>query len=192
LPFSRFESAQQPADRWYLASPTTSHGEYIDPRLFTQGKRIDMADGLYLAKRREGKPLDFTLADFDMPVVSDRLAALLLQHAKHHIQFIPVSVHGESSRYQILNVCANVSCIAEPETVVTRWGPDDGRPDKIGQLRMVISPVMTADEYDGQAIFRATGWQIMLLCHRGLASALISSGFSGLALSALPSRPNRS
>ncbi|KQV52726.1 hypothetical protein ASC95_07855 [Pelomonas sp. Root1217] len=171
-----------------MASPTTGHGEEVDPRLFTQGKRVDIAGDLYLSKRREGKPLDFTLADFDMPVVSDRLAALLLQHAKDEIQLVPVSVHGEPSTYQILNVCAAVPCIAEPETVVTRWGPDDGRPDKIGQLRMVMSPVMSADQHGGQAIFRAEGWQIMLLCHCGLAQALISSGFSGIALSALPSR----
>ena len=113
LPFSRFHSAEQPVDRWYLASPTTGHGEDVDPRLFTRGKRIDIADDLYLAKRREGKPLDFTLADFDMPVVSDRLATLLLQHAKHDIQLIPVSVHGEPSTYLILNVSASVQCIAD-------------------------------------------------------------------------------
>lgn len=63
-------------DREYLCGPVNSVGESVDPRLFTGGAPLD-ADkfrGLHVPLGRCGEPMEFTLADFDMPVVRTDLA----------------------------------------------------------------------------------------------------------------------
>ena len=186
MAFHRFGSAVAPEDRWYLASPCDLSGEEIDPRLFTQGKPVDMPADLHIAKRRRGRPLDFTLADFDMPVVSRRMAKLLLDAAQGCVQLLPAEVEDEEDEYFILNVTRTVRCISDPDSSVMRWQAGDGRPEKVGQYRMVANPVLTAASHAGEAMFRAAGWEIMLLASNTLARVLLKSGLSGLELPLLP------
>ena len=175
-----------PEDRWYLASPRDVAGEEIDPRLFTQGKPVDVPTNLIVTKRRQGLPLDFTLADFDMPVVSGALAKLLLHAAHGCVQLLPTRVQGEEDEYFILNVTRTVPCVSDAHSLITRWQPGDGRPDKLGQYRMVAKPVLTAASHSGEALFRASGWEVMLLASDNLARVLLTSGLSGLELALLP------
>ena len=186
MAFHRFGSAALSEHRWYLASPRDRSGNEVDPRLFTQGKPVDLPAVLHITKRRTGRPLDFTLADFDMPVVSASLATLLIDAAKGCIQLLPVEVEEEDDKYFILNVTRTVHCISDDESAVMRWTEGDARPEKVGQYRMVAKPVMTADNHSGEAIFRAAGWEIMLLASDDLAKILLRSGLSGLELTSLP------
>ncbi len=187
-PFARFESPASPADRWYLGSPKRESGDECDPRDFTVGARVDVSGMLSVPMRRQGRPLDFTLADFDMPVVSSRLAECLLKNAMADIQLVPVAIDGAAQQHYILNVCSVLQCIAEPETQVVRWQPHDGRPEKVSTIRMLVNPVLTAEHHTGQAIFRVSDWKIMLLCTSTLGAQLLSGGFSGIELLPLPYR----
>jgi hypothetical protein len=186
MAFHRFGSASTPEDRWYLAGPRDVAGQALDPRLFTQGKHVDLPADLVVTKRRQGRPLDFTLADFDMPVVSRPLARLMLDAAQGCVQLIPTKVEGEEDDYFILNVTRTVPCISDAESLVMHWHASDGRPEKTGQYRMVAKPVLTTANHAGESIFRATGWEIMLLASGELASALLNSGLSGFELPLLP------
>jgi len=186
MAFHRFGSASVPEDRWYLASPHDATGEEIDPRLFTEGKPVDLPANLIVTKRRLGRPLDFTLADFDMPVVSGPLAKLLLDAAQGCVQLLPTKVEGEEDEYFILNVTRTVPCISDADSLVMHWQTTDGRPEKIGQYRMVAKPVLTAANHAGEALFRAAGWEVMLLASGKLARVLLNSGLTGLELSMLP------
>ncbi|MCX7217647.1 MAG: hypothetical protein NTY70_01545 [Burkholderiales bacterium] len=123
-----------------------------------------------------------------MPVVSSRLAECLLECAPSDLQLVPVRVSGTEELHYIVNICSLVPCIAEPETKVTRWLPEDGRPEKVGAFRMVIEPVLTAEQHAGQPIFRAQGWEIMMLCTASLKNVLLRGRFSGLELTDLPCR----
>lgn len=187
MAFHRFGSATGPEDRWYLASPHNASGEEVDPRLFTEGRPIDLPANLYITKRRRGRSLDFTLADFDMPVVSAQLASLLLDFARDCIQLLPAQVEDEQGEFFILNVTRTVPCISDEHSGVMRWNQCDGRPEKVGQYRMVVNPVLTAANHSGAAMFRAAGWEIMLLASDDLARVLLNSGLSGLELATLPS-----
>jgi hypothetical protein len=186
MTFHRFGSPATPANRWYLASLRDSNGVEVDPRPFTQGKPVDCASGLTIAKRQDGYPLDFTLADFDMPVVSSSLATLLQEEAHGCIQLLPAKVEGEEHKYFVLVATCKVACISDSESAVMRWEEKDGRPEKVGDYRMIASPVLTNANHRGEAIFRARGWEIMLLATDSLARKLLASGLTGLELTQLP------
>ena len=175
-----------PEDRWYLASPHNSTGEEVDARLFTEGRPVDLATNLYITKRRDDRALDFTLADFHMPVVSAPLARLLLDFARDTIQLLPAQVEDERGEFFILNVTRTVPCISDAHSGVMRWNQCDGRPDNVGKYRMVVNPVLSSANHSGEAVFRAAGWEIMLLASDDLSRALRKSGFSGLELATLP------
>jgi hypothetical protein len=123
-----------------------------------------------------------------MPVVSSRLAACLLENASSDLQLVPVKVSGTDEPHYVVNVCSVVPCIAEPETKVVRWLPHDGRPEKVGTFRMMLEPVLTAELHARESIFRAKGWEIMLLCTASLKAALLHGGFTGIELVDLPYR----
>jgi hypothetical protein len=169
-----------------LGSPHNASGEEVDPRLFTEGRPIDLQANLHITKRQRGRSLDFTLADFDMPVVSAPLANLLLDVARDCIQLLPAQVEDEQDEFFILNVTRTVPCISDAHSGVMRWNQGDGRPEKVGQYRMVVNPVLTAASYSEETMFRAAGWQIMLLASDNLARVLLNSGLSGLELATLP------
>ena len=186
MPFSRFDSPAVPTDRWYLASPRLKSGDEVDPRLFTTGRPLDWAAPLFVPLRRRGRPLDFTLADFDMPVVSAALASLLQLKAPDCFQLLPAKVEGDPGQFFVLNATRAVPCISDRHSLILRWTSEDGRPDKVGTYRMVANPVLTPSNHRGEAIFRAAGWEIMLLATETLAQALQASDFTGLKLVALP------
>lgn len=157
MAFHRFGSPAVPEDRWYLASPYNPTGEEVDARLFTEGRPVDLPTNLYITKRRCGRALDFTLADFDMPVVSAALASMLLDLARDCIQLLPAQVEDEQGELFILNVARTVPCISDAHSGVVRWSPCDGGPDKVGQYRMVVNPMLSEANHSGEAIFRAAG-----------------------------------
>lgn len=123
-----------------------------------------------------------------MPVVSSRLAECLLKNAIADIQLVPIAIDGTEQQHYILNVCSVLQCIAEPESQVMRWQRHDGRPEKVGAIRMLVNPVLTDEHHAGQAIFRVRGWEIMLLCTSTLGARLLHGGFSGIELLPLPYR----
>jgi hypothetical protein len=185
--FYRFGSSTKPENRWYLGAPLNLMGGDIDPRLFTQGIAVDIPDGLVIEKRRHGHPIDFTLADFDMPVVSERLSEVLLEHGKGSVQLLPATVEGEHDKYFIVNAIRAIPCISDRDCLAMRWNESDGRPEKTGSYRMVAQPVLTAANHRGEPIFRAAGWEIMLLCTEPLKVAMERFGFTGIELLRIPS-----
>jgi hypothetical protein len=185
--FYRFGSSAEPEGRWYLGAPLNPMGGEIDPRQFTQGTRADTLDGLVIQKRRHGQPIDFTLADFDMPVASERLAEVLLQHVKDSVQLLPAAVHGEQGKYFIVNAVRAIPCISDKDSLVMRWNESDGRPEKTGSYRMIAEPVLTAANHRGEPIFRAAGWEVMLLCTEALRTVVERLGFTGIEFLRIPS-----
>src|SRR5262245_12919954 len=74
--------------RWYLDGLSDKKGRKLDSRDFTYGNRlglkprlkislsdeeslVEIEPPLKVSLRRQGKPLDFTYADFDMPIVRE-------------------------------------------------------------------------------------------------------------------------
>lgn len=161
-------------NRWYLQSPMDGQGNALDPRLFMAGKPRDVAGPLRIARRRAGDPMSFTLADFDMPVVSAALGAEIERLAPNEVQRIPLRVDGNDDDFEILNVVRLVDALDHHRSKVTYWGPDDGRPDRIGMPKMVIDLAVDPERVGSAAIFRLENWRIALIVSDAVADVLAS------------------
>lgn len=181
--------------RWYLKAPVDGNGQGVDPRLFTEANAVDATSNLHLPLRRSGSPLDFTLADFDMPVISEPLARVLMSYCPGDVQLLEVAVETQTRPFFIANVRSAVACIAEAESEILWWDGTDACAEKIGTYRMITRPVLTSKNHSGQHLFRARGWEIMLLATSSLKSVLHSAAFTGLQFLPMESsdvRPNHS
>jgi hypothetical protein len=149
--------------RWFLRAPTTSEGKELDARMFITGDRVDVSGPLRIFPRRLGEVVDFNFCDFDMVVTPADVNAELEKRVGSAIQRIPVDVEGSVRRFEILNVCRRIQCLDETRSQTMKWGEEDGRPDKVGQYRMVLELKIDVSAAAGQGIFRVAEWPMALI-----------------------------
>src|SRR5579863_243377 len=92
--------------RWHLNGLRDQMGREFDSRVFTYGNYVELSCPLMLPSykdgencevaqpvcvplRKSGYSLDFTFADFDMPVLSERAANVLVEAVGNAVQRIP-------------------------------------------------------------------------------------------------------
>ncbi|MDP2226817.1 MAG: hypothetical protein Q8J78_05015 [Moraxellaceae bacterium] len=170
-------------DRWYLGAPFDSEGGEVDPRDFTQGKVTGWNASLVVRLRKTGRQIDFNFADFDMVVVDRRLSPILREFSGTSLQLLHSTVDGTKNAYDIVNVCDLVDCIDESSSQYLKWSSADGRPEKIGQYRMITSLRIDPSRASGHHLFRLVGWPVALIVSGELKAALEASGVSGVSFS---------
>ena len=195
--YFRVEDDVQLSGRWFLNGLRDSEGTQFDARDFTYGLPVDLgppiristwndeelADAktpLRVSRRRDGAPLDFTFADFDMPVVTARVASILAALASADIQRIPVSVDSHDGEFEIINAVSHLSCIDPNESEIMWWTDADKRPDKVGKPRTVTRLRIDAGRALGRCIFRPEGWEIAPIVSGVVKTALEEAGVSGV------------
>lgn len=162
-------------NRWYLKGPLTTLGETIDPRAFTEARAVECAVPLTVPVRRRGIPLDFTLADFDMPVLRSSFAMRLRELEPEAIQLIPSTVAGEAGAFDILNVLSVVDALDEERSAITYWREEDGRPERVGQYRMVLNMTLDPSRIGAHHVFRIKGWEVALVVSATARERLIGA-----------------
>ena len=171
--------------RWFLHSPLLPSGEPLDPRVFLRAQPLDLPIPLRLPLRRRGRALDFTLADFSMPVASKALAERLDHLAPGAIQRFPVEIEGQQAQYEVLNLQRSVRCLDERASKIEWWAPEDGRPDKVGQYRMILEEVINPSLAGAAPIFRLGGWLVEIVCTDLITRGAPADEFAGLAYDVL-------
>ncbi len=166
--------------RWYLKSPVDSEGHEIDPRLFTQGLRVDHQPSLAVPLRRQGNPLDFNFCDFDMIISPASLNEAIESVAKNAIQRIPVTADNRENEFEILNICNLIDCVDESRSLLTKWTVADGRPEKAGQFRMIANLKINPAAASGHDIFRVAGWPIAVVVSEKIKTIFEERNVSGL------------
>lgn len=166
--------------RWYLKSPIDPSGKEVDPRLFTQGAPVGSLPALRLPLRRSGPEVDFNFCDFDMVVTPAKFNVELEALVGPAIQRVPVAIDAHASDFEILNVCELVPCLDESRSLFTKWTDQDGRPDKVGQIRMVAKLKIDPSIVLGHHLFRVAGWPIALIASQEVKSLFESRNLSGL------------
>jgi hypothetical protein len=170
--------------RWYLKAPL-SNGGAIDPRVFTEARPVDFAGALSLPLRREGAPVDFNFADFDMVVTTPALIDELQKLPGVALQRWPVTIPGAVKPFEILNVLDSVDCIDEERSEFIKWTPEDGRADKVGEYRMFVSMKLDPHKAKGHHLFRLKGWEIALIASERVKVLCEQLGVTGVAFDLL-------
>ncbi|MFH1468414.1 MAG: DUF1629 domain-containing protein [Pseudomonadota bacterium] len=164
--------------RWQLSEPI-SECDDVDPSDFTSGQAFNRS-GTITVDCETGIPLDFTLSDFDVPVVSERLGRAISQIAGDDVQMVGVTVECSDDRYLILNALRLVECLDEANSVFTKWQEGDGRPDKVGGYRMVPKLVIDPAKVGGSKVFRIAGWDVALIVSEEIKREAEELGCVGL------------
>ncbi|HYV47712.1 MAG TPA: DUF1629 domain-containing protein [Myxococcaceae bacterium] len=176
-----FWDSKEIPGRWYLKAPIGPDG-WVNPELFVSGVGpVNLRGPLRLDFRRPGNPLDYTMADSGMPIASQRAAAIFREIAGPDVELIPVTVEGESEPYFIVNAIHAVDCVDEARSEgIRRWGPEDGRPERIGDYKpfdkLRIDPTRT----EGRDLFRVKRCLVYLIASDRLKTALEGANLTGL------------
>jgi hypothetical protein len=150
-------------DRWFIDDPRTVDGTEIDERAFTLGKPYAGPKPHSLRVWQSGKEQRFNFGGFDMPVVSNCVASAIEDIAPKLVECFPVCIEGTQRQYVLLNVACRQDCLDERRSRVMKWGPQDGRPERVGQYRMVTELFIDKSRAAGSDIFRIAGWEIALI-----------------------------
>jgi hypothetical protein len=167
-------------ERWFLRSPINTHGEELDPRAFTRSSICPAHGPLTLPLRRDGRPVDFNFGDFDMPVVKTDIVDKLEDVLDLQLQRVPVHMPESAGKFEILNVLDQVDCIDAVKSVYTRWEANDGRPEKLGEYRMITDLKIDPKCTHGHHLFRVKGWAVALIVSEQMKQALESFRVSGI------------
>jgi hypothetical protein len=168
--------------RWHLGDPVDQEGNEINPWQFAKGERLDITGRMRIPLDQRGRPLDFCKTPLTAaPVVNQKVATLLTELDSASVQLFPVDIPTQHEPYFLVNVLHVIKCIDDARCEeVQYWLPEDGRPDKTGNYRLVaglrIDPMAVGDA----RIFRPWGWRVALIVREDLKQALERAGVTGL------------
>ncbi len=168
------------AGRWQLGSPVDEHGQEVSPWQFTKGHPVHVQGRLRVPLEEKGRPLDFTLAGLDTPVMHVNVASIFAELAPNDVQLLPVDVEGQPEQFSILVATRLIQCIDEKASEeVCHWKPEDGRPDKVGKYRVVAGMRIDPSKVGDAKVFRTWGWSIALIVSEEIKEALDRLGATG-------------
>ncbi|WP_342747661.1 imm11 family protein [Melittangium boletus] len=128
----------------------------------------------------EGTPLDFTLAELDIPVIQSNIAAILTEMAPGDVQLIPVEIESQQGSFSILVATRLIRCIDDNASEEVRyWKPEDGRPEKVGKYRAMSGMRIDPTKVGDAKVFRTWGWTVALIVSEDIKDALERAGITG-------------
>jgi hypothetical protein len=165
--------------RWHLATPTNSHGQKVDDRLFRYGESVHLNERLRIPVEIAGQPLDYTEAGVRLPVIHVRVASMFAELAPDDVQLIPVDVEGQPDQYLILVATRLIRCIDEQASRIELWTHEDGVPHKVGQYSSVRDMRIDKATVGSAQVFRCEGWMGPLIISGEIKDALERIGATG-------------
>ena len=177
--FELMDDRRSPS-RWHLGSPVDEHGQEIDFWLFKKGQVLELGCIPRFPVDVPGHPLDCCWAAFSIPVVHERVVQLFRRLDVREVQFIPVRVEGQEEPYFILNALRILRCIDDARCKrVESWKPEDNRPDKLGEYKVVSGLRVDPAKVGDARIFRPWGWRVALILSEDLKEALAAENITG-------------
>jgi hypothetical protein len=166
-------------NRWHLAMPRNTQGVKVDDYEFWRGTPVHIKSRLRIPIEIEGKPLDYTEAGLNIPVVHVRVASVFAELATDDVQLIPVDVEGQPDQYLILVATRLIRCIDEQASRIELWTHEDGVPSKVGQYFSVRDMRIDKAKVGGAKVFRCEGWSSPLIVSEAIKDAMDRMGTTG-------------
>jgi len=165
--------------RWHLAMPQDAQGTKVDDYAFWRGKPVPIKSRLRIPIEIVGKPLDYTEAGLNIPVVHVQVASLFAELASEDVQLLPVDVEGQPDQYLILVATRLFRCIDEQASRIELWTHEDGVPHKVGQYSSVRDLRIDKAKVGSAQVFRCEGWTSSLIISGEIKEALERMGATG-------------
>jgi len=130
---------------------------------------------------QQGRRFAINFGPFDMPVVSVELGEKLRVLAGKDLQLVPARIDGVDA-VRILTALKCCDCIDKSRTIGTKWMPTDGRPDKVGNYRMIIKLFIDPERTGGSHVLRIHDWQTPLIISDHVSTQLTRQELEGVRL----------
>jgi hypothetical protein len=162
-------------DRWHIGEILAADGS--EPQ-FDAGISCDLRP-LHAKLTRAGRPLDFCVSAFNVPVAKESLAATIALIAGRDVQCIPTLVDTRTG-FDALNTLRLIRCIDEDRSMFMKWTAQDHRADLAGQYRSVsklrVDPRMIPEDAH---FFRPKDWEVVLIVSEPVKVAMERTGCLG-------------
>lgn len=159
-------------DRWFLGSPITEAGEELDARIFLDARVLHDIGRLRLPITQEGAHQDFTMAEWEMPVLENSFAEELLSVAPNDVQLIPIAIEGEQHPFSVLNVLHRIRCLDESRSTITWWPANAAIADLAGTYLTVSDIHIDPTRVGASQMFRIDGWVSALIVSEPVGAIL--------------------
>jgi hypothetical protein len=152
-------------NRWHLWNPIDQDGRKIQGWLFCKGQAVEWHGRLRIPIQYPGRALDCTIIYPEVPLVMRAARDLLQDVAGGDIQLFPAEVEAEPKvSCTLVNIAHSIKCLDEDKSNIMRWTEADGRPEKVGDYRMITKMVVDANKCgDRHHIFRLGGWHVAIM-----------------------------
>lgn len=178
--FYKITNDMHVSDGWLLGILQTQDGEEADRWLFSAGKPVIWSDPLLVEVYVKGIPTDVTFNDYGTMIVSDKARKIIERLVPDAIQFFPIEAPGYG-RFFVGNIVDQVDCLDEKVSHVERFLPNDPvRPDRAGEISLIIGLQIHPDKASGHHLFRLKGYDIAVIISRTMKDAFDQAGISGL------------
>lgn len=178
--FFEIEFDPKSVDKWFLGEPLAIDGSEIDAWHFTMGTSYRGPTPRKVPIEHAGAERQFNIAALGMPVVSIEVASAIQSIQTSGVETFPVHIEGASREYAILNVLNRADCVDEDKSEIAKFEADDGRPDLIGEYRMIINLTIDPSRTKGHRLFRVARYEVALIASESIKRAIES--FSDLGI----------
>lgn len=171
-----------PEDRWFLKSLNVVDENKISVWKFLSPEKVELPEmeKLTISIREEGRPLDFTFADFEVLVVNEKVAFFL---SDEECQLIPVEIEGikNGHSYFITVLLKSVDCVDESRSNFEKWQVDDPiRPDLAGEYKSIYKLFVDASKIGDNAIFRLSKSDNVIIINEKLKKQFEKNAITGV------------
>ncbi len=174
--FFRLLDDVQIAKRWHLGQVCENGGTALE---LWKGTAIQKGQALTVEIDRPGRPLEFCLTSFAIPIANAALGAAIAAIAGTDLQRLPVTIRG-CKDYEALNAVRMVKCLDEAASDFIKWTQSDHRQDLVGQYRMVTRLKIDSTRVpENGHFFRVEGWRVALIVSEAIRGAMEDVGCVG-------------
>jgi hypothetical protein len=166
--------------RWFLQAPIDKEGRRIHPAEFLKGINLVLSEPVHIPLRRPGECLDFTFADYGMPVINQRIADFLKAICADEIQLFSASVDGSAQEHFILNILNLKDCMDMTHSVYDLWKEADNVPENVGKIFGVFDLKIDPNRFAGADICRIPDWKVPIVVSERIKVFLESNKFTGI------------